>query len=788
MPGKIRKARVSRPVTTSRPTSSPPRVTRRPAVAPRIKTEAVRRSTNVRRTQQRNIKRQQVREVMQQTTPRPRPVVRPTTRPRKVMPKQSPPPTSSLKSLRRQVRPPAPSPRRTTIRPQTRPGPRPAVVAAAGAAAVGGALITLNIAAAHPDIAVDVTSLNTTLTDLHNRSSFSSIKADLTNLDSDINHVLNLLESARDKGYVYQGDMEEITYSAVDSWQSVREQVEASISQQAQSMQTTLATLNPQVQRLNSVLRNPTSAAPVLSSTQTQINQVMWDLQRIENTLEDSYDEIESTVAQLNARLTKIHWALDQLDEAKFKLEKSEDLVMAVPARWDQEGKDDPEGILYLTNQRLIFERKEKVATKKVLFVTTSKELVHEVQIDQPLSAVKKTKAQNKGLFGHQDFMDVEFSDRSLGDVAFHLNGQDSEDWVNLIARAKSGAIEEERATGSGLSFADLTGPLTSGDLLSLQNEVNELQDEMMLKDVESDLADLENEVRSLERDLADLRARGYAVEKSLEADIRVLAAQWDRIKTRSEATMEHQTKLLSQQMTTIQDDLAKLMGMSSNLDAARPSFVRLKSAVASAEAQADAAEDTVLDQYDEYADEVESLSVHFDWVDWMLDALSTASFQLLATESAVAATEAIWERPGLEPENGILFLTDQRLLWEDRVGDFELKIDIPIQQVSDVKEISEEDAEFEVLSFGFDASDAPVSEARFQLSLPVAEEWLQMVGRARAGDYTQDRAIPLDEEELERIRNAPQQCSNCGAAFTAPVLRGQNEIICEFCGVVTRI
>ena len=240
--------------------------------------------------------------------------------------------------------------------------------------------------------------------------------------------------------------------------------------------------------------------------------------------------------------------------------------------------------------------------------------------------------------------------------------------------------------------------------------------------------------------------------------------------------------------MAAIQDDLAKLLGMSGNLKAARPHFVRLKSAIASAEAQAEAAEDTVLDLYDEYADEVDSLSVHFDWVDWMLDAISTASFVLLATESGVAATEAVWERPGLEPENGILYLTDQRLLWEDRVGEFELKIAVPIQQTTDVKEVSDDEAEFDVISITFDTSDAPVPTAQFQLALPVAEDWLQMIGRAKAGDYTEDRAVEIDETELERVRNAPDQCPNCGAAITSPVLRGQNEISCEYCGVVTRI
>jgi hypothetical protein len=208
---------------------------------------------------------------------------------------------------------------------------------------------------------------------------------------------------------------------------------------------------------------------------------------------------------------------------------------------------------------------------------------------------------------------------------------------------------------------------------------------------------------------------------------------------------------------------------------------------MASAEAQAEAAEETVLDQYDDYADEVETLDAHLEWVDWMLDALETASFQLLATESGVAGVEAVWERAGMEPENGVLFLTDQRLIWEDRVGDFEAKIVVPVAQIMDIKQQIDEESGLEELVFTF-GSEAPVPNARFELSQSVAETWLQMVGRACSGGYADDRAVEIDEAELDRIRNAPSQCSNCGAAFTAPVLRGQTEIVCEFCGVSTRI
>jgi hypothetical protein len=172
-----------------------------------------------------------------------------------------------------------------------------------------------------------------------------------------------------------------------------------------------------------------------------------------------------------------------------------------------------------------------------------------------------------------------------------------------------------------------------------------------------------------------------------------------------------------------------------------------------------------------------------------MLDAISTASFQLLATESGVAAVEALYARAGMEPENGILFLTDQRVIWEDRVGDYEVKLDVPLSQVEmatvEVVDMDGEEDEFLVFRFG---GGAPVNEARLDIAANVGEEWTQMIGRARNGDYTTDRASEIDPSELERIRNAPTQCANCGGQFTAPILRGQVEVACEFCGVVARI
>ena len=82
---------------------------------------------------------------------------------------------------------------------------------------------------------------------------------------------------------------------------------------------------------------------------------------------------------------------------------------------------------------------------------------------------------------------------------------------------------------------------------------------------------------------------------------------------------IDNQAKLLSEQMGSIQDMAAQFAGMSVDLVAARPQYMQLKSAIASAQAQADASADTIYSIFDEYSDQVESLSAYLDWIGWKL-------------------------------------------------------------------------------------------------------------------------------------------------------------------------
>ncbi len=780
----------------------PSRTSRRPATPGRARIQIGRpprqRTVNPILNRQRARKQRTKARAVQQAG-RIRPAVRPVASPRPVMPQQRKPSRSGAANRSavptRRIVPTRSAPRaRSVVRPRGRPAtgtvpppasripPAMATLAAAGTAAAGTAFL-LRREQAHPEVSLDVSSLQASLDQLGQLSDFEDVSVDMDQVESELARVMDLLEGARDKGFLYEADLDALALRAAQKWEEAEVDIRNQIPLKEDAFRARLSPLNRQIDQLNAHLGHAAQARSHIQRVESAVNGLLSEVQRDRRSLQDQYSEVESALHALRARLQVIHWMLAQLEEARFRLESDEGLVRGVKARWDKEGKEDPEGILFLTDQRLIFERKEKVATKKVLFVTTSSEMVQEVIFEAPGPEISAVKAVSKGLFGHQDFLEIK---APQGNIHFHLDGQDSKEWARLVDLVRSGRIQDQRASRSALSFADVTGAVTQADILAAQDEVNQIQDELMLQDARADLEELENEVRSLERKLGDVRAKGYAIEGDLEAELSILAAQWDRIKASSTSVLDQQAALLAQQSRSLQDQMARLAGLGDSQSAARSGYMQLKSALASAEAQAEAAEATVFAQYEDYADEVEGLSAHLDWVDWMLDALSTASFQLLATESGVAAAEAMWLPAGREGENGVLFLTDQRLLWEDRVGEHELRIEQPISTIQNIQLESGED-EDHILNFSFKGG-AAIPEARFDLADLVGQDWLTMVGRARNGDYSRDRAIEIDPVELERARNAPTSCPNCSASLTAPVLRGQTEITCEWCGAVTRL
>ena len=64
---------------------------------------------------------------------------------------------------------------------------------------------------------------------------------------------------------------------------------------------------------------------------------------------------------------------------------------------------------------------------------------------------------------------------------------------------------------------------------------------------------------------------------------------------------------------------------------------------------------------------------------------------------------------------------------------------------------------------------------------------YVQQLNRVMTGEIDKERAIPVDEAEVEAVRSAPTVCTTCGATLPA-LARGVTELTCEYCGTVVRV
>jgi ribosomal protein L37AE/L43A len=195
--------------------------------------------------------------------------------------------------------------------------------------------------------------------------------------------------------------------------------------------------------------RSPLLGLPMAERFENALETFESKVSAASNSIRGMYDSFLNEVAQTKQELDRIEWMLLQLAEACFKLLPTECGIMAVKARFARDerlDKNDPQGVLFLTDQRLIFEQKEEVATKKFLFIATEKEKVQNMLLEVPVALVEKVETTKKGLFKNEDHITVIFKHGAPFHSAwFHLNGQDCTLWQGLINRAGSHGFEQER-------------------------------------------------------------------------------------------------------------------------------------------------------------------------------------------------------------------------------------------------------------------------------------------------------------------------------------------------------
>jgi hypothetical protein len=304
----------------------------------------------------------------------------------------------------------------------------------------------------------EIRGLQSKIGDLQGSVRLAKARDAVEDLQTTVNGLTQRIATLRTRDYVFEKDMENQAQAFVASWALLYPNLESQINIQSSALVNSLRPIEMQMPQLTAAAGNPAAARGLLGSMQSAVNLLEGKVSATENTIAGMYDQFNNQVYQFTKHLNDIEYLVRQLSEATFRLLPTEGGIAAVKAVWCKTGKEqkgDPEGVLYLTDQRILFEQKEEIVTRKVLFVATEKQKVQQLQIECPVTLVDKVDISKQGLLKNEDHIEIRFASGALVEVAHFHVWQDNATWQQLINRAKSKDFDKGRAVAIDQAAVD---------------------------------------------------------------------------------------------------------------------------------------------------------------------------------------------------------------------------------------------------------------------------------------------------------------------------------------------
>ena len=298
-------------------------------------------------------------------------------------------------------------------------------------------------------IADEIRGLQSKVGDLQGSVHLSNARDTVEDLQTSVNGLAERIASLRTRGYVFEKDLENQGQTLSKIWINLYPNLESQINQQSSALENALRPIEMQVPQLNALINNPVAARGLINSIQSAVNLLEDKVSATERTIAGMFDQLNRDITGFTRHLSEIEYLVTQLAEATFQLLPTEGGIAAIKSVWCKTGKEqkgDPEGVLYLTDQRILFEQKEEVVTKKVLFVATEKQKVQQLQIECPVAMIERVDLSKQGLLKNEDHIEIRFASGAPVEVAhFHI-WQDNATWQQLINRSKSKDFDNGRA------------------------------------------------------------------------------------------------------------------------------------------------------------------------------------------------------------------------------------------------------------------------------------------------------------------------------------------------------
>jgi chaperonin cofactor prefoldin len=284
----------------------------------------------------------------------------------------------------------------------------------------------------------------------------STIYNEIGNIESSITELPQDLQELRDRGYVHSGRLEERIQALQRQWRRIQSRVDAALRTQTNRLR---MEMNQTAQVVN---RISVRRAGSISAARAAVDGLDRQVSAAQHSISGLYDDLHEELRAIEANLRQVSRMLDIIAASpEIHLRPAEGPLLAGEAEWERDGEEGPDGFIILTDQRLIFEQKEEVATRKLFGIfAQEKETIQRLIFDVPVFDVEQVAASEEGGFlgfGKDDILEIIFGPAApVTRARFHIQGQESTDWATWINRARAGELDQERHAAYAQEVAEI--------------------------------------------------------------------------------------------------------------------------------------------------------------------------------------------------------------------------------------------------------------------------------------------------------------------------------------------
>ncbi|MEM7798891.1 MAG: hypothetical protein AAF633_06870 [Chloroflexota bacterium] len=273
-----------------------------------------------------------------------------------------------------------------------------------------------------------------------------SIQSDLNRINGAFVEIPAKLKELNRRGYLFTKDIEDALAVIENKWY---EGQQSDIEQALRGSQAQLDASKNRLDQTIKQLNRPTQA--LVDRAESEISGIEDAIRSAEQSLRGRYQAIKTEVDEMYRDTAEAKEVLDYMRDSQIMMQGSESPILSAKAEWERDGGESgPDGVLYLTDQRLLFEQRERVATRKLLFITTKSEAVQKLLVDvnvQHIETIEHSEERRRTLqLGKDDILSLIMTGQAdFSRLRFHIKNQEAADWADAIRFVQTGEIQEDR-------------------------------------------------------------------------------------------------------------------------------------------------------------------------------------------------------------------------------------------------------------------------------------------------------------------------------------------------------